>query len=140
MSKTTLRKGAHVVFSIHLHLTLVTKYRRKVMTKAMLQTIEEVSSRVLEANQSTLTEFGGEPDHCHLLIDLHPDNNISVLVGSIKSATSRIVRKTYPEEVAKFYGKDKGFWHDGKCIISCGGAPLEVVKQYVENQAGGNDG
>lgn len=140
MSKTTLRKGAHVVFSIHLHLTLVAKYRRSPITKAMLQTIKEVATRVLEANQCILTEFGGEPDHCHLLIDLHPDNNISVLVGSIKSATSRIVRKNHPQEVAKFYGKGKGFWHDGKCIISVGGAPLSVVKQYVKNQAGGKDG
>lgn len=140
MSKTELRKGAHVVFSIHLHITFVTKYRRKVMTVAMLETVREVSTRVLEANHSVLTEFGGEPDHCHLLIDLHPDNNISDLVGSLKSATSRILRKTYPGEVGKFYGKDKGFWHDGKCIISCGGAPLSIVKQYVENQAGGKDG
>lgn len=139
MSKTVLRKGAHVVFSIHLHVTLVAKYRRSPMTKAMLETVKEVAVRVLEANQSTLIEFGGEPDHCHLLIDLHPDNNISVLVGSIKSSTSRIVRKTYPDEVNETYGKDKGFWHDGKCIISCGGAPLSVVKQYVENQAGGKD-
>lgn len=140
MSKTELRKGAHVVFSIHLHVTFVTKYRRKVMTVAMLETVREVLARVLGANQSLLTEFGGEPDHWHLLIDLHPDNNISDLVGSLKSATSRILRKTYPDEVIKFYGKDKGFWHDGKCIISCGGAPLSIVKQYVENQAGGKDG
>lgn len=140
MSKTELRKGAHVVFSIHLHVTFVTKYRRKVMTVAMLETVREVAVRVLAANQSLLAEFGGEPDHCHLLIDLHPDNNISDLVGSLKSATSRILRKTYPDAVSKFYGKDKGFWHDGKCIISCGGAPLSIVKQYVENQAGGKDG
>ncbi|PHM06431.1 IS200/IS605 family transposase [Nostoc sp. 'Peltigera malacea cyanobiont' DB3992] len=140
MSVTALRKGAHVVFSIHLHITLVTKYRRKALTVSMLETVKEVATRVLRANQSVLIEFGGEPDHCHLLIDLHPDNNISDLVGSIKSATSRIVRKTYPSEVNKFYGKDKGFWHDGKCIISCGGAPLEVIKHYVASQSGGRDG
>jgi putative transposase len=140
MAEIILRKGAHVVFSIHLHVTLVTKYRRNVLTISMLETVKDVATRVLGANQSSLTEFGGEPDHCHLLIDLHPDNNISDLVGSIKSSTSRIVRKTYPLEVGKFYGKDKGFWHDGKCIISCGGAPLEVIKKYVESQAGGRHG
>jgi putative transposase len=68
MSKTTLRKGAHVVFSIHLHITFVTKYRRKVLTESMLEVIKATASRVLETNKSILVEFGGEPDHCHLQV------------------------------------------------------------------------
>jgi putative transposase len=140
MPKTVLRKGAHVVFSIHLHLTLVAKYRRMVLTKSMLEVIKTTSVRVLEANRCILTEFGGEPDHCHLLIDLHPDNNISDLVASIKSSTSRMVRQAHGPELVKVYGKRAGLWHDGKCIISVGGAPLEVVKKYVENQSGGRPG
>lgn len=137
MSKTALRKGAHVVFSIHLHITFVTKYRRKVLTTSMLEVIKTTASRVLEANKSILVEFGGEPDHCHLLIDLHPDNNISDLVASLKSSTSRLVRQGFESELVKFYGNRPGLWHDGKCIISCGGAPLDVIKKYVESQSGG---
>lgn len=137
MSKTALRKGAHVVFSIHLHITFVTKYRRKVLTKSMLEVIKATVSRVLETNKCILVEFGGEPDHCHLLIDLHPDNNISDLVASLKSSTSRLVRQAHEPELVKFYGKRPGLWHDGKCIISCGGAPLDVIKKYVESQSGG---
>ena len=55
--------------------------------------MKPVFERVLKTNQSMLTEFGGEPDHVHLLIDLHPDNNISDLFASLKSAISRVLRK-----------------------------------------------
>ena len=137
---TQLRKASHSVFSIHLHIILVTKYRRQVLTKAMIEDAKIVFERVLESNQSLLSNCQGEPDHLHLLIDLHPNNNISNLVSSLKSASSRIIRKKYPQEIAKFYwGKNAKLWHDSKCIISCGGAPLEVIKEYLDNQSGGRE-
>ena len=68
-----LHKGSHVVYSIHLHIVFVTKYRRKVFTTAMIEDMREVFVRVLSANQSTLRECNGESDHVHLLIDLHPE-------------------------------------------------------------------
>ena len=137
---TQLRKASHSVFSINLHIVFVTKYRRKVLTQAMIEDAKLVFQRVLEANQSLLTNCQGESDHLHLLIDLHPDNNISHLVSSLKSASSRIIRKKYPQEIAKFYGgKNAKLWHDSKCIISCGGAPLEVIRQYIDNQSGGRE-
>ncbi|MDJ0534335.1 MAG: IS200/IS605 family transposase [Xenococcaceae cyanobacterium MO_207.B15] len=137
---TQLRKASHSVFSIHLHVIFVTKYRRKVLTKAMIEDAKRVFERILESNQSILSNCQGESDHLHLLIDLHPNNNISNLVSSLKSASSRIIRKKYPQEIAKFYwGKKRALWHDSKCIISCGGAPLEVIKEYIENQSGGRE-
>jgi putative transposase len=134
---TELRSGSHVVFRIHLHVTFVTKYRRQVLTQQMLEAMQPVFERVLAANQSTLTEFGGEPDHVHLLIDLHPDNNISDLVASLKSASSRVIRKEFKTEIDQVYWGKAKLWHDSKCIVSCGGAPLEIVKEYVQNQSGG---
>ncbi len=135
---TELRTGSHVAFSIHLHLIFVTKYRCKVLSQPMIETMKEVFHEVLGANQSFLKECNGEPDHVHLLIDLHPDNNISDLVGSLKSASSRVLRKKYNSEIDKFYWNPKvRLWHDSKCIVSCGDAPLEVVKQYIQQQSGG---
>ena len=99
--------------------------------------MKPVLERVLEVNQSILTEFNGEPDHVHLLIDLHPDNNISALVSSLKSASSRILRTEFKEEIDKVYWGKARLWHDSKCIISCGGAPLETVKEYIQSQSGG---
>ncbi len=138
MQQTKLRKISHAVFSIHLHIVFVTKYRRKVLTQEMLEDIKEIFSRVLKMNNTYLIECNLEPDHVHLLIDLHPDNNISNLVASLKSASSRILRNKYSHHIGKFYwGKRAKLWHDSKCIISCGGAPLEVVKEYIQNQSGG---
>ncbi len=134
---TSLRSGSHVVFRIHLHIVFVTKYRRKVLTQPMLEVMKPVLERVLTANQSVLTEFNGEPDHVHLLIDLHPDNNISDLLASLKSASSRVLRQQFKAEIDKVYWGKAKLWHDSKCIISCGGAPLEIVKKYIQNQSGG---
>lgn len=136
---TQLRSGSHVVFRIHLHIVFVTKYRRKVLTRAMLETMKPVLERVLEVNQSILTEFNGESDHVHLLIDLHPDNNISDLVASLKSASSRILRQEFKAEIDKFYWGKAKLWHDSKCIVSCGGTPLNSLKQYIQDQSGGRE-
>jgi putative transposase len=137
MAQTSLRRGSHVVFSIQLHIVFVTKYRRNVLTQSMLEAMKPVLERVLESNQSILTEFNGESDHVHLLIDLHPDNNISALISSLKSASSRILRQEFKAEIDKVYWGKAKLWHDSKCIVSCGGAPLEVVKQYIQEQSGG---
>ena len=105
---TILRSGAHVVFSIHLHIVFVTKYRRKVFTVSMIEDMKGVFERVLAANSSNLEDCNGESDHVHLLVDLHPDNNISNLVASLKSASSRILREKYKSEIDKYYwGKAK---------------------------------
>jgi putative transposase len=133
-----MRMGSHVVFSIYLHVVFVTKYRKPVFTSAMLEDMKEVFERVLEANNSQLKECNGEADHVHLLIDLHPDNNISDLISSLKSASSRVLRQKYNSEIKKFYWGEKAkLWHDSKCIVSCGGAPLEMVKKYIQEQSGG---
>jgi putative transposase len=133
-----MRTGSHVVFSIHLHVVFVTKYRRKVLTQAMLEDLKGIFQRVLESNNCILQECNGEADHVHLLIDLHPDNNISALISSLKSASSRILRQSYKDEIDQFYWGEKAkLWHDSKCIISCGDAPLEIVKQYIQEQSGG---
>ncbi len=134
---TKLRRGSHVVFSIHLHIVFVTKYRRKVLTESMIQDMRNVFERVLNANGSKLEDCNGEPDHVHLLIDLHPDNNISDLIASLKSASSRILREKYKSEIDKYYWGKAKLWHDSKCIVSCGGAPLQIVKDYIQNQSGG---
>jgi putative transposase len=103
----------------------------------MLEMMKPILERVLEANQSILTEFNGEPDHVHLLIDLHPNNNISDLVSSLKSASSRVLRQEFKSEIDKFYWGKAKLWHDSKCIISCGGAPLSIIQDYIQNQSGG---
>ncbi|KYC38910.1 transposase [Scytonema hofmannii PCC 7110] len=128
-----MRKGSHAIFNIQLHIVFVTKYRHKIINEAMLASIRNTLTRVCEKNKCMLKEFNGESDHVHLLLDLHPDNNLSSLIGSMKSASSRIVRSEFKEIIDKYYWKDK-FWSDSYCAVSGGGAPLEIVKQYIQSQ------
>lgn len=82
-----------------------------------------------------MLEMNGEADHVHLMIDLHPDNNISQLVASLKGASSRIIRKEFAQEVSQFYSKPV-FWSGSYYAASAGGAPLEKIKRYIESQSG----
>ncbi|MFK0735037.1 MAG: IS200/IS605 family transposase [Gloeotrichia echinulata GP01] len=134
--KTSLRKGAHAVFRIHFHIIFVTKYRKNVINQAILTKLPEIFSRVCEKRKCELLEFNGEENHVHLLVDAHPDNNTSQLISSLKSASSRIIRKEFEEYLKQYYWKkeDPSFWTDAYCVISAGGAPLETLKEYIQSQ------
>jgi putative transposase len=82
-----------------------------------------------------LLEAGYEPDHVHLLVEYPPKVSLSTLVNSLKGVSSRRLRATrLPEVEAKLRGDH--FWSPSYCAVSCGGAPLEIVKRYVEQQRG----
>ncbi|MES9854964.1 MAG: IS200/IS605 family transposase [Candidatus Thiodiazotropha sp. L084R] len=80
-----------------------------------------------------LDEFGGEGDHIHLLMDFHPNVAPSKFINSLKTVTSRLIRKEFPDRVSRFYCNPV-LWTRAYCLISAGGAPLAVLKQYIENQ------
>jgi putative transposase len=129
----TLNKGSHSAYCIHLHIGLITKYRRKVITSAMLNEMKVVFERVCVAQKSTLIEFDGESDHVHLLVSTAPDTRPSELVRSLKSASSRIIRTKFKAEIDKVY-MNNVFWHHSYFVLSVGGAPLEILKRYIRNQ------
>jgi len=80
-----------------------------------------------------LIESGGEPDHVHLLIDIHPALDISVLINNLKTASARRTRNRFAEHLAAFYRKPL-FWHRAYFVGSVGGATLETVRAYVDAQ------
>jgi putative transposase len=123
----------HCVYNIKYHLVLVTKYRRKVFTGTMLKRLEEICRTQCERWDIVLDEFGGEADHVHLLLDFHPNIAPSKFINSLKTVTSRLIRKEFSDRVAKFYWKPV-LWTRAYCLISAGGAPIEVLRQYIENQ------
>ena len=91
--------------------------------------------RLLKSWDCELLECNGEPDHLHLLISASPKIQPSKMVNSLKTATSRLVRKSFPEHLSRFYWKPF-FYSRSYCLISCGGAPLEIIKQYLLQQEG----
>lgn len=97
------RKGSHAVFSIHLHLVFITKDRKKVISVPILERMHEIFANICIKTNCILLEFSGEQDHVHLLVDYHQDNNISDFTSSLKSASSRIIRKEFKEHIEKFY-------------------------------------
>jgi putative transposase len=123
----------HCVYALHYHLVLVTKYRRRCLTAPMLESLRQVAADRCAGWGGTLQELNGEADHVHLLIAMPPNLNLSAFVNNLKTTTSRLVRRDFPE-LRKVYRKPV-FWSRSYCIISCGGAPLSIIKQYIEQQS-----
>ncbi|MBT1162128.1 IS200/IS605 family transposase [Bifidobacterium sp. SO1] len=125
--------GRHVVYDLHAHIILVTKYRRQVMTPRVSQLMKATLLEVCERFECTLDAFETDRDHAHLLVTYPPKTQLSTLVMSMKTNTSKRLREQHwPEIKQALWGKH--FWSPSYCVVSCGGAPLEIVKQYVENQ------
>jgi len=127
------RSSSHAVFNLKLHIVFVTKYRRKALTPELLEYLNEAFSDCLAAWRCKLLEFGGEEDHVHLLVDVHPALNISVLINNLKTASARRARARFAEHLGMFYWKPL-FWHRAYFVGSVGAATLETVRAYVEAQ------
>ena len=127
-----IRSGRHCIFKIHVHLVFVTKYRKKFFSKKTLKRLSAIFSSVCDDFDSSLEEFEGERDHVHLLITYPPKVSISKLVNSLKGVSSRRLRQEFPQ-IKQYYWKGQ-FWSPSYFAGSCGGAPLEVIQKYIENQ------
>ena len=129
------RVGAHVVYNLHAHVVFAPKYRRRVITQRVFETLRVAWLQVCEALNTTLVESNFEGDHVHLLIAYPPKVRLSSLVQRLKNHSSRRVRRfRYPEVTRYLWGN--AFWSSSYCVVSCGGAPLEVSRRYVQQQAG----
>ena len=134
MDKSTeLRHGRHCVFAMHVHLVFVTKYRGGVFSKEILEDLHEIFASVCHDFEATLVEFDGEDDHVHLLVHYPPKVSVSALVNSLKGVSSRLIRKKkYPRIQKKLWGGS--LWSPSYFAGSCGGAPIAVIRQYIEQQ------
>ena len=131
--ETDLRRGRHVVFNLHVHLVFVAKYRRKVFTKEILDDMRQIFESVCADFEAQLVEFDGENDHVHLLVNYPPKVSISKLVNSLKGVSSRMIRqKNYPSIREKLWGG--ALWSPSYFAGSCGGAPISIIRQYIEQQ------
>jgi putative transposase len=111
----------------------VTKYRNKCFTNDILNRAEEIFRGLCENAECELVEFSGEEDHVHLVISLHPSIEPAKLINTLKTVSSRYLRKEYADHLRKHYWKP-ALWSRAYCLLSVGGAPLSVLKDYVRNQ------
>jgi putative transposase len=131
--ETDYRRGRHCVFAIHAHLVFVTKYKRGVFRQEHLDSLHRILADVCKDFDAELVEFNGERDHVHLLINYPPKVALSALVNSLKGVSSRLLRK----EFGDFHPwlKRRGvLWSPSYFAASCGGAPIEILRQYIEQQ------
>jgi len=128
----TFRTGRHCVFGLHVHWVFVTKYRRGVLTEAAHETLREVFAKGCQDFEAVLVESNGEDDYVHLLVEYPPKVALSKLVNRLKGVSSRRLRQQHLEIASHYY---KGvLWSPSYFAASCGGAPLSIIRQYVENQ------
>jgi len=118
---------------MHVHLVFITKYRREVFTREILDDLRPIFSSVCADFEAELVEFDGEDDHVHLLVNYPPKVSVSTLVNSLKGVSSRMIRKkNYPSIRGKLWGG--ALWSPSYFAGSCGGAPITVIRQYIEQQ------
>lgn len=127
-----VHKLYHCSYSLSYHFVFVTKYRRKCFTGEMLERLKEVVAKLCEDWSAELIEMNGEQDHVHLLLGLNPKCAPSVVANNFKTVTSRLLRKEFSALRAKY--REPVLWSRSYFVASVGGAPLSVIKQYIEQQ------
>lgn len=128
-----IRTGRHCAFLLHTHLVFVTKYRHPVFNDKHLRRMEEIMRAVCADFETELVEFNGEVNHVHLLVNFPPKVAVSKLVNSLKGVSSRRLRQEFPDLVRHYYRANR-LWSGSYFAGSVGGAPLSVLKQYIEQQ------
>ena len=122
----------HSVFRLTYHLILVVKYRRVVITEKIAERVFEIGEYIGNKYHITFLESNYEGDHVHILFKAHPNTAISKYLNAFKSASSRLVKKEFPQVKKKLW--KEYFWSPSYCLITTGGAPLEVIKEYIQTQ------
>ncbi|WP_329128224.1 IS200/IS605 family transposase [Streptomyces sp. NBC_01465] len=128
-----MHRGRSVVHTLHAHLVFTPTYRRGPFTDEILNRCEEITRTVCADFETELVEFNGERDHVHLRVRYPPKIALSRLVGSLKGVSARRLRQEYPDHV-RTYLWDAHFWSPSYFAPSCGGAPLSIIKDYIEQQ------
>lgn len=126
----TFKSNNNVVYSCRYHVIWCSKYRRSVLIEGINQRLKALISQKASEFQADIIELEVMPDHVHLVVEVDPQFGIHRLVKNIKGYTSRILR----QEFDVLRTRIPTLWTNSYCVITIGGAPLSVIKQYIENQ------
>lgn len=122
----------HSVFNLNYHLILVTKYRVNVIDDTISERLKEIFENISPNYNISVDEWNHDSDHIHCLFSGQPNSEISKFLNAYKSASSRLIKKEFPLIKSKLW--KECFWSRSFCLISTGGANIETIKQYIENQ------
>lgn len=128
-----MKSHYHCVYKLTYNLVLVTKYRKKCLSNEMLNRLEEIVKKNCADWEIDLLEFNGEADHIHLLLEMHPNIMPSKFINNLKTVSSRLIRKEFEEELKPYYWKPV-LWTRAYCLLTTGGATIDVIREYIKNQ------
>ena len=132
-----LDTNAHSVFSLYYHLILVTKYRKKVFDDEVSSRARELFEAIAPTYKIEVLEWNHDQDHVHILFKAQPKTELSKFINAYKSASSRVLKKEFPS-IREQLWQDM-FWSRSFCLLSSGDAPIEVIKQYIQEQGSKDD-
>lgn len=127
-----LDSNNHSVFLMYYHLVLVVKYRRKVFDTEISDFAKEMFVEIGSKYNIILVEWNHDKDHVHILFKAHPNSELSKFINAYKSASSRLIKRDFPYIRKKLW--KEMFWSRSFCLLTTGGAPIDIIKKYIENQ------
>lgn len=122
----------HSVFLLHYHLIMCIKYRNKVISDTISDRLKEIFERIAPDYNIAVEEWNHDMDHVHILFRGQPNTEISKFINAYKSASSRLIKKEFPE-IRKSLWKEM-FWSQSFCLITTGGVTVDIIKQYIQSQ------
>ena len=122
----------HSVFILQYHLIMCVKYRKKVIDDTISKRLEEMFINIAPNYNITLEEWNHDTDHVHVLFKGQPNTEISKFINAYKSASSRLIKKEFPQ-IRNSLWKEM-FWSQSYCLISTGGATVDIIRQYIQSQ------
>ena len=124
--------NAHSVYLMYYHLIMVVKYRRKVIDDPISERAKEIWERIAPDYGITLEEWNHDVDHVHVMFRAQPKSELSKFINAYKSASSRLLKKEYPQIRERLW--KEAFWSQSFCLLTAGGAPIDVIRSYIETQ------
>lgn len=127
-----LETNLHSVFLLNYHLVMCVKYRNKVIDDVISMRLREIFSHIASTYKITLVEWNYDEDHVHVLFRAHPKTELTKFINSYKSASSRLIKKEFPE-IRESLWKEM-FWSRSFCLLTTGGVTVDIIRKYIETQ------
>ena len=132
-----LDTNAHSVFSLHYHLILVTKYRKPVFNDEISERARTLFEAIAPSYKIEVLEWNHDQDHVHIFFKAQPKTELSKFINAYKSASSRVLKKEFSSMREQLW--QGMFWSRSFCLLSSGGASIEVIEQYIKEQGSKDD-
>ncbi|MCI2172179.1 IS200/IS605 family transposase [Schleiferilactobacillus perolens] len=125
-------RNQHSVYLLHYHLVMCVKYRRPVINETISNALKAHFIRIGTNYGIQLEEWNHDQDHVHVLFRAKPNTEAAKFINAFKAASSRLIKTEYPE-IRKYLWRS-AFWSKSYCLLTTGGAPLAVIRRYIESQ------